>query len=510
MYLTLSVCISVSACPCMHDCMYKCMYLESLCMSLLDRIYSMQQLLPVQRIPGFMFHQTERTADNGDTPCFGNSDICYDNNTRDFDLLGYKYSVISNIATAPLNQVLCMIPARDVDEFNLFPSPDVQFIQNWIIFAQKYHENVLSNIVPITSLPEPATGGVDGTAAFSEDAKLGFIFLFNPEMVSQCANFMVDESIHIPNVTTNHLNSGALSWTVAEIYPRNFSVGVWTHGQNVSVQVSAGSARVLKLTKFNATHPEKHGEVFLTGIEGEGSTKLRSDNQMAITLSNVIGKSGTTETAAIWTNNFTRSEGLNGGVSVNGIACSRNKNTSILQSPIGTGDMNGLKVDIDFAGDIVQKLMSLGELPSSSNIGGTFIFKFVIPGAVQNQLKQRQSYYPIDWYPAEYNATWLVPTRLLASIYTSKPSTSWNINATIDGIHVKASQAFNSRGLVRPNVFLGWYLDLDTIFSQSSDFGKNHTLKLTLPTIQSGQFKGVFLENVETEYSRDVVACREV
>ena len=72
------------------------------------------------RVPGFMFHQQERTADNGTSPCFGAEDLA-DNNTRDFDLLGYRYSLMSNMATAPLNSVLCMIPARDLEEFELFP-----------------------------------------------------------------------------------------------------------------------------------------------------------------------------------------------------------------------------------------------------------------------------------------------------------------------------------------------------------------------------------------------------
>ena len=50
--------------------------------------YSQAMLLPAARIPGFIFHQTERTADNGTTPCFGgplgNASHwrCYDANTR--------------------------------------------------------------------------------------------------------------------------------------------------------------------------------------------------------------------------------------------------------------------------------------------------------------------------------------------------------------------------------------------------------------------------------------------
>ena len=49
--------------------------------------------LGIRQIPGFIFHQTERTADNGDNPCFGTSDVCYDNNTRDTDFLGFVCAV---------------------------------------------------------------------------------------------------------------------------------------------------------------------------------------------------------------------------------------------------------------------------------------------------------------------------------------------------------------------------------------------------------------------------------
>ena len=57
-------------------------------------LYSQGQLMPPVRIPGFIFHQTERTADDGRNPCFGGSTgehdgyACFDANVRDFDLLG--------------------------------------------------------------------------------------------------------------------------------------------------------------------------------------------------------------------------------------------------------------------------------------------------------------------------------------------------------------------------------------------------------------------------------------
>ena len=54
---------------------------------------------------------------NHDAPCYGV-------NTRDFDLLGYKYGLLSTVGTAGQNNVVTMIPARDVAEFELFPEAD--------------------------------------------------------------------------------------------------------------------------------------------------------------------------------------------------------------------------------------------------------------------------------------------------------------------------------------------------------------------------------------------------
>jgi hypothetical protein len=40
---------------------------------------------------------------------------------QDFDLLGYKYSLLSTVGTAGQNLVVTMIPARDPAEFSMFP-----------------------------------------------------------------------------------------------------------------------------------------------------------------------------------------------------------------------------------------------------------------------------------------------------------------------------------------------------------------------------------------------------
>ena len=54
----------------------------------------------------------QRTDDNGTFACAGagmgkkNNWLCYDMNARDFDLLGYKYSLLSTVGTAGQNLVV--------------------------------------------------------------------------------------------------------------------------------------------------------------------------------------------------------------------------------------------------------------------------------------------------------------------------------------------------------------------------------------------------------------------
>lgn len=61
-----------------------------------------------------------------------------------------------------------MIPARDMEEFRLFPQADVEFIKHWLEWTD---ENLayLRNTRPINTLGMPALGSVDGTCAVSSN-----------------------------------------------------------------------------------------------------------------------------------------------------------------------------------------------------------------------------------------------------------------------------------------------------------------------------------------------------
>jgi len=164
------------------------------------------------------------------------------------------------------------------------------------------------------------------------------------------------------------------------------------------------------------------------------------------------------------------------------------------------------EVRVSFGGGSpVRRLQPLGALPPVDNTGGNWTLNFSIGSGVFAQLAARQRAYPIDWQPAERNATWLVPSRLLASIFIANPQDDWLLQSTLDGHLIPVHRSYNSRGLVRPRCFLGFYLDLSAAGVSAE---QPHTLKLRLPArLPQGAYAGVFLENLETEYTSAVAQC---
>ena len=213
--------------------------------------YSQTQLIPHSRIPGFIFHQTERSTDNGTLLCNGKNP-CYDHYTRDFDLMGYKYSLLSTIATAGQNLVFTMIPARDMEEFQLFPTEDIDFITLWLKWTDE-NMKYLANTIPIATLGPPGIGKIDGTAMMTNEE--GFIFLFNPNPYMKSASITLDESLGFrldkndDNNNNNNNNQVSYYYEVTELYPRPAGtiVGKWKKGDTVSVQLFGSDALVLEL-----------------------------------------------------------------------------------------------------------------------------------------------------------------------------------------------------------------------------------------------------------------------
>ena len=116
----------------------------------------MEQFAPLEIVPGYMTHQTPRSDAQGQ--CVRDRAF----HTRDWDYLGWRYSVISSIGTAPFNNVVDLLPARDETEFKHFRPEDQQWLRQWMEWTDE-HRAMLQNLRPI--IGPPVLGRVDGTAA---------------------------------------------------------------------------------------------------------------------------------------------------------------------------------------------------------------------------------------------------------------------------------------------------------------------------------------------------------
>lgn len=74
-----------------------------------------------------------------------------------------------------------------------------------------------------------------------------------------------------------------------------------------------------------------------------------------------------------------------------------------------------------------------------------------------------------------------------------------DVTIFINDQDVKLQKAYTS---IRrhPRCFVGWYADISTL---EPDIKPN--FKPTLPQLRPGQFQGLFLENIETEYTTNII-----
>ena len=193
----------------------------------------MEQFAPLDLVPGYMTHQTPRNDAHGQ--CVRDRGF----QVRDWDCLGWRYSVMSSIGTAPFNNVVNLLPARDETEFQHFRPEDQRWLRQWIEWTDK-HRATLRNLRPI--IGPPVFGRVDGTAAIARDR--GFIFLFNPNYRELNAEFALDASIG--------LTQGD-KFLLKELYPCDGRwrgkphAGPWRRGDKVSLPIKGPEALVLEL-----------------------------------------------------------------------------------------------------------------------------------------------------------------------------------------------------------------------------------------------------------------------
>lgn len=438
--------------------------------------YRTQCFVPPEIMPGYMTHQTPRLTEKGECP---RSRF----RPADWDLLGWKYSVLSSIATAPYNLVVNYIPARDEREFQAFSAEDQKWFRDWFDWTDK-NLDLLRELRPSATFGEPRLGGVDCWSAFKGDR--GVIFLFNPN--------------YRPARLGCFALGMAFDWKlppdkrffVRQLYPDTekgkLLVGDWGSPcwnepfEEAHLVMAPADAWVLEV--FPAVERVKMPTLF--GALGNVAV---TNGQVQIT--GVLGEMGTRRTITVWLPEET-SEVTS--VTVNG-------------KPVPfRWTKNGISVAVRFGGTLFGRCQQVGrDSPYGLDLvtGGTYRATCRIPARVFRQLEARKRRWPVDYTAEERGAPWLNSDRLLLFIHVAEPNdeTMKGVTLKVDGREVPVKPAYTS--IVRSNpkhTFVGWYADVTWIEPDTE-----HTFEVEWPQLAHGQFQGLFFDTVEAEYTSEVI-----
>jgi hypothetical protein len=159
-----------------------------------------------------------------------------------------------------------------------------------------------------------------------------------------------------------------------------------------------------------------------------------------------------------------------------------------------TQEQDAVTIPVRFEGDEFETMQQVGNYDPQFR-GGALNAMFRVPQRVFDQLKARQKAWPIPWTAEDLKTPWLGPARLLLFVQIAEPTDDMAVNLILDGKTIPLTKAYSS---VRPNAssFVGFYADISTL-----EPDRDHEVRLDLPSLQPGQFQGLFFENVETEYT---------
>ena len=429
--------------------------------------YRNYEFAPSEIVPGFITHQTSRGDDTGDMPQRkGARDVALTPfRQRDWDHLGWRYSLLSSIAIAGWNNVLNMIPARDIEEYRAFSDADRRWFRGWLEWAELNKEYLRHTR---TILGQPAIGKVDGTSALLGDR--GYVFLFNPNGRRLTAEFGLDATIglKVPG-----------RFVLKELHPLENRLigkpgaGVWTSGDRVSIDMDGGSALVLELQPA----PPEVARPVLFNAPGSATLEGR-----VLRLDGVRGEMGkTVELLVLLPRGLTA-----GAVHLNG-------------EPAGftVGSSGALSVTARFDGAPFCHYQQIGAWDAEFS-GRRFTGSFTVPRRVFDQLAARQRAWPIRWTAEDFRTTWLAPQRLLLFVQIAAPDDRLEVRLKIDGREIEVRKAYSAVRAER-RTFVGFYADLSLLSADGE-----HSIELELPLLKPGQFQGAFFENVETEYTEAI------
>jgi len=423
--------------------------------------YHMEQFTPWELVPGYMTHQTPRNDAKGQ--CVRDRAF----HARDWDLLGWRYSVISSIGTAPFNHVVDLLPARDETEFKHFLPAEQQWLKGWMDWTDT-NRATLKKLRPI--IGPPVLGRIDGTAAIDGDH--GFVFLFNPNYREMNAEFTLDAGIGL-------IKGDA--FVLRELYPQagrllgNAKSGLWHLGDKVGLAIKGPEALVLEVVPAGAI--QRPALLHATG-------KAALDGERLV-LSDVQGEFGTTSELAVL---------LPAGQKVSKLSINGREFTAFQSA----NDV--LSVPVTFAGARFGLCQQVGAYDGNF-ADKVFRAELTIPQRVFEQLAARRKAWPVDYTEEELLATWRGSDRLLLFIQIADPTDEWMVGLKIDGQAVEVKKAYGDVfPLGRERTFAGFYADLSKLPPDTL-----HKVEVELPDgLKPGQFQGLFLENVAPAFTAEL------
>jgi hypothetical protein len=426
--------------------------------------YRNYEFAPSEIVPGFIAHQTSRSNDRDEMPSLKTTDrgvVLLPYRVRDWDYLGWRYSLLSSIAVGGWNNVLNMIPARDSAERDNFSQADRAWLRRWLDWTVQNREYLRNTR---TILGQPAFGKIDGTSAIVGNR--GFIFLFNPDARRLTATLRLDESIGL---------KGAGRFVLRELYPMEGTrigkagEGTWGAGDAVTVEIDGGSARVLEIQPATTVS----GPML---FNAPGRASLANG---VLDVRDVRGEAGTATTLLVAVPRGARVARAN----VNGV-----------EVPLGPRRGDVVELPVRFDGTEFRRLQAAA-IGDSTFSGGTLRGELTIPKRVFDQLAARKRAWPIPWTTDDSLTTWLLPERLLLYAQFAEPDHKWDVRLRIDGQAVEMRKAYTAVRVV-PSTFVGFYADVSRL-----EPDRPHRFELEIPAIKPGQFRGLFFENVEPEYT---------
>ncbi|MEI7909383.1 MAG: hypothetical protein WCK77_07080 [Verrucomicrobiota bacterium] len=422
--------------------------------------YHMEHFTPWELVPGYMSHQTPR----GDAKGQCVRDRAF--HTRDWDVLGWRYSVLSSIGTAPFNHTISLLPARDETEFKHFLPAEQTWLKNWLDWTDT-NRTLLKKLRPI--IGPPVLGRIDGTAAIDGDH--GFIFIYNPNYRELNATFTLDTSI---GLTTGE------AFVLREMYPQpgrllgNDVAGAWKRGDTVKIPIKGPDARVYELVPAN--------KIARPALLGTTGTATLTGGELALT--KVSGPVG---------------QALDLGVLLpDGQAATK---ATVNGKPAVLKNDNGrVTIPVTFAGTRIEHCQQIGTCDPKFS-GMAYQADLSVPQRVFDQLAARCKAWPVEYTADELLATWRGSDRLLLFMQIADPKDTWQMGLKIDGQAVEVKKAYGDVfPLGRERTFSGFYADVSALKPDAA-----HKVEVALPAdLQPGQFQGLFLENVETEFTSEL------